>query len=149
MFSELKVIFPQSVGYQDVTMLPASTNRTTKPATSTPGQVNLKTMIREAGSITWSGHTTILGTQTPVVAKMSYQHKRLETEAKLYCDKLATLQGVVVPRFYGLYQGAADDQQATSIQVMLLEHCGEPASALEETDIGLRCVFWPVPHQFF
>ncbi|KAH9923006.1 hypothetical protein B0H21DRAFT_701332 [Amylocystis lapponica] len=63
-----------------------------------------------------------------VVCKLTYGKrnlKRLRHEAAIYRDQLRDLQGKVVPRFYGLYEGEMENKELTDC--LITQYCGEHA----------------------
>lgn len=65
-----------------------------------------------------------------VVCKVARKEKyvlRLHVEAELYTTSLLNLQGRVVPRFYGLFEGTMGDDEG-SVCVMILQYCGPSLS---------------------
>lgn len=78
----------------------------------------------------------------PVIAKMSVCDNgadawvlRLKEEAQFYSEKLLSLQGQLVPKFYGLYVTKKADRQFPQrskgpVSCMLLEDCGDTVPAV-------------------
>lgn len=66
----------------------------------------------------------------------------LRNEAHLYETNLKNLQGICIPRFYGLYAGTVDDRQAVCL---LLEDCMEPLK--DDPPMELR--YAPTLHLIF
>lgn len=61
---------------------------------------------------------------------------KLRKESDWYNTALRELQGVIVPRFFGLYTGQHKSHQwATIAACMILEYCGETADVLIKSDI--------------
>lgn len=68
------------------------------------------------------------------------------SEAKAYEIELSSLQGTVIPKFYGYYKGM--DHEKSNVSCIVLEDCGDYVGqqfdALETTDKYVSCDF-PVP----
>ncbi|OSD03746.1 hypothetical protein PYCCODRAFT_1434133 [Trametes coccinea BRFM310] len=70
-----------------------------------------------------SGRLTTL--ERDVICKVAYGQRRIDDllrEADFYNTKLLSLQGTVVPRMHGCYQGNTEDGRTA---VLILEYCGE------------------------
>ncbi|GBE88101.1 hypothetical protein SCP_1203300 [Sparassis crispa] len=81
------------------------------------------------------------GTSTNVVLKCSHKNTQsdLIQEAVFYLNQLKPLQGIVVPKFYGLFHGIGPDD--LEIVCILLEDCGKSVAVhFKELSLRDRCV---------
>ncbi|KAH9940257.1 hypothetical protein B0H21DRAFT_677837, partial [Amylocystis lapponica] len=63
-----------------------------------------------------------------IVCKFAYGKrnlKRLRHEATIYRERLQDLGGIVVPKFYGLYEGEMEDEELTGC--LVTQYCGKHA----------------------
>lgn len=132
MFSELQVTFSKDFGYRDYRVIPCSQFITEGTAQQPCKELSLTTIIREVHgrSVVWRG--AIEGRK--VVAKISYDGKSFEKEARFYRN---FQNGDIAPKYFGLY-----NTEDKTVQLMLLEDCGELASKRDFTNNeDLKCVF--------
>ncbi|KAJ3537305.1 hypothetical protein NM688_g6712 [Phlebia brevispora] len=96
-------------------------------ASQPPLRFTQSDLVHEGTSKVYKG-TLVNGGDTPlrVVCKLIQESPKsnpawLDHEAAVYENKLADLQGICVPRFYGLFTGTIADKPASCI---ILEDCG-------------------------
>ncbi|KAG7100094.1 hypothetical protein E1B28_001874 [Marasmius oreades] len=91
----------------------------------------------------------------PVVLKFATGEENislLQREATFYENELRRLQGSVVPRCYGLYQGKEDRGDCglnVSTSCLVLEYCSGHVGGHAMTCSEFKCVSEQKPHGFF
>ncbi|KAF8075349.1 hypothetical protein FPV67DRAFT_1728604 [Lyophyllum atratum] len=66
--------------------------------------------------------------QSPVVLKLALGLQALEdlTQEANHYAKLTAVQGTIIPRFYGFYEGRCASHSRRRVGCLVLEYCGEP-----------------------
>ena len=99
-------------------------------------------LIHDGHSRVYKGHMSVgqhqgLDVVCKLARKTDKSHKRFQREADVYMTKLRDMQGLFIPRFYGLYIGDISGEPTICI---ILEDCGTSISNMADLSMQWRYV---------